>query len=359
MQTYSTAARCRAGLAAVALFLTIGLPLLSAAHARAEEASLPYGPGTARIEIADARTDRPLSGRVWYPTATPEVHQPLGTSKVWQMPDADPEAAPAKGVFPLLVVSHGTYGNTRNQAWLGSALSRRGFIVAMVDHPGTSTFLRDPDQARQLWDRPVDLSRLITWLLEASELGDRIDRKRIYAAGHSLGGFTVAVLGGARFDSRRYRSICSEAGLKKVCAVFSGWSVSETKEDSAAMEVSRKDPRVTRIVSLDLGGTEVLSPKSLEDFDVPVLVFGAERGDMVDQNLESRALAAALPASRVRHVELADGGHFDFMGRCKPEGYELLKVHEPGDEMVCVKGTEEREAQHRRILDEMIDFLQD
>ncbi len=340
---------CRtAALLAVSAFLVL--------PARAGDA-LPFGPGVTRITIEDARADRPLEGDIWYPTATPDQYAIADESKVWQMAPADPDGAPAEGVFPLVVVSHGMYGNTLNQAWLGSALARRGYIVAMVNHPGTSTFLRDPDQTRQLWDRPIDLSRLISFLTEESVYKDRIDRERIYAAGHSLGGFTVMLLAGAEFEPDRYERVCSGEDLPVACQVLTGWSIAKTHVDRTEMAKSRKDPRLAKVISLDLGGTPVLSRDSLGAIDIPVLVLGSGRADMLDQEAESRALAAALTGGKVRHVELEDAGHFDFMGVCKPEGFAILKEHEPGDEIVCIKGYAERIEQHRRILSEILAFL--
>lgn len=317
-----------------------------------------YGPGHAELTVTDERNDRLLTGEVWYPASEPGSVTPAYDSKVWLAPYMDTQSEPAAGSFPLLVVSHGMYGNTRNQAWLGSELARRGFVVAMVNHPGTSTFLRDPEHARQLWERPADLSRLISYMLTASPLRERIDESRIYAAGHSLGGMTVMLLAGAEFDGERYRSICREEPVPVVCKVLGGWSVAETDSDMRQMETSRKDPRVSRVISMDLGGTLTFSPESLAAIDIPVLVFGAGRGDMIDQDIESRALAAALPAGSTRDVELAGAGHFDFMGVCKPGAYALLAEEEPGDEMVCVKGTGERQSQHEKILLEILSFLQ-
>lgn len=333
------------------LFSVAVLPTASASPA------LPYGPGVSEVTVTDARADRPLAGNVWYPTTTPEKFEQADKSKVWQMAPADPGGSAAEGPFPLLVVSHGMYGNTLNQAWLASALARRGFIVAMINHPGTSTFMRDADHARELWERPVDLSRLITFLLEKSPMAGHIDKARIYAAGHSLGGYTVMLLAGARFDAGLYETLCAEDETNVVCPVLKGWSIAETGADRKEMELSREDARVSRVVSMDLGGTPVLSRRSLELVETPVLVLGSGRADMLDQDVESRMLASLLPGKTTRHVELTDAGHFDFMGVCKPEGHEILKVHEPGDEMVCIKGSSERQAQHERIVSELIGFF--
>ena len=79
---------------------------------------------------------------------------------------------------------------------------------------------------------------------------------------------------------------------------------------------------------------------------------------MLDQRLESRAVAAAMKPNLVHHLELEDAGHVDFMGVCTPEGYAILKENIPGDEIVCVKGGAEREAQHRRIVAEILSFFE-
>ena len=319
-----------------------------------------FGSGLVEITIKDDRVDRPLVGHVWYPSTASGTTQPVNKSRVWKVADAYPNGAIAEGTFPLLVISHGMYGNRLNQSWLASELSRRGFIVAMVDHPGTSTFLRDVDQARQLWDRPVDLSRLISFLAKKSKFKHSIDSDRVYAAGHSLGGYTVLLTAGAKFDNTLYQAGCfGDTRIPVTCDVMGQWSVAESKADQLAMAQSRKDPRIRKVISMDLGGTSVFSQKSLAAIDIPVLILGSGRADMLDQNQESRALATALKPHLAYHLELKDAGHFDFLGICKPEGYAILKEKLPGDEIVCVKGGAEREVQHRRIVAEILSFLEE
>lgn len=319
-----------------------------------------FGPGLVQITIKDERSDRPLAGHVWYPSTETGATQPTTKSRVWKVVDAHPNGVMAEGTFPLLIISHGMYGNRLNQSWLASELSMQGFIVAMVDHPGTSTFLRDADQARQLWDRPVDLSRLISFLVKQSMFRHSIDVDRIYAAGHSLGGYTVMLIAGAEFDNTLYQTGClGDTRIPVTCDVLGQWSVAKSKADQLAMSQSRKDPRVRKVISMDLGGMSVFSQKSLAAIDIPILVLGSGRADMLDQNRESRALASALKSHLVRHLELESAGHFDFLGICKPEGYAILKKNLPGDEIVCVKGGAEREVQHSRIVGEILSFLEE
>lgn len=75
--------------------------------------------------------------------------------------------------------------------WLATELAQQGYIVAAPDHPGTTTFNKDADQAAKLWGRPHDLSRVIDVLTTDPKLVGKVDIRRIAAIRHSLGGWTV------------------------------------------------------------------------------------------------------------------------------------------------------------------------
>ena len=120
-----------------------------------------YQAGMREMAIPAPTGQRDLTGLLWFPT---EAKGPLRNdfdSAVWVATPVVKDAQPTKGPFPLVVLSHGLFGNAYNQAWLAAAMARRGYVVAAINHPGTSTFLRDPNQRRQLWQRPKDISRVI------------------------------------------------------------------------------------------------------------------------------------------------------------------------------------------------------
>ena len=58
--------------------------------------------------------------------------------------------------------------------------------------------------ANKLWQRPVDISLLITHLLDDPEWGKAIDPERIDVTGHSQGGFTSLWIGGAKVNRDKY-----------------------------------------------------------------------------------------------------------------------------------------------------------
>lgn len=328
----------------------LGLSLAASTLAAAETET-----GLASLSIQDARTDRPLEGFVWYPTAQTEGAEERHGNPVWQGITAVADGVPIKEARPLIVVSHGMYGNAMNQSWFADAMVDAGYIVAAVHHPGTSTWMREPGHARQMWDRPGDVSRLIDHMLSDPAFAGRVDADRIYMAGHSLGGFTAMLLAGARFDGAGYAQKCAADVDPLVCGIFDRWDVAETPEDVVQMERDLSDPRIKGFAVFDLGGTQSLAPESVAAIDRPMLVFGAPRDlSGLDLEIESRALVQMLPAASTRYVEPESLSHFDFLGVCKPAALELLAEEDPGDVVVCQEGGAARRVDQALVLNAVI-----
>ncbi|MEM7378928.1 MAG: alpha/beta fold hydrolase, partial [Pseudomonadota bacterium] len=328
-----------AALAASALALATHTPALTA------DATTETRVGMAHLSVPDPTGERALTGWVWYPTASDAREAPVLGNPVWAAVDAVENAVPAGGAHPVLLVSHGMYGNTRNQAWLARRLAQRGYLVAAVNHPGTTTRDRRPSESRKLWERPRDLSRLLDALLASPHWRGHVDADRIAAAGHSLGGLTVMRLAGALGDNARHRRLCAADPSHVDCQALSQLNIGHA-EDTARLAESNRDPRVRAVVSMDLGGTQSLDQASLEAITVPVLVMGASRGEQIDQARESRALAARLPEGVRHRFDLPDVGHFDYLGVCTDIGLAILRDEEPEDAVVCERGTAERDAKH-------------
>ncbi len=318
----------------------------------------PFQPAMAELEIEDADSGRTLSGFVWYPT---DASGPLTDdfeSKVWMSTEVVKAAEPASGRFPLVVLSHGMYGNAFNQAWLGGALARKGYVIAAISHPGTSTWSRDPDVTRQLWERPKDVTRVIDYMTTTPGLEDLVDQDRIFMAGHSLGGFTALALAGGRYDAARLERFCAETPDELACGILSDWKIAQTPEDRAQMEADLSEPRIKAFALFDLGGTQSFSDASLGQISRPLLIFGAPiMTSGLTLDIESRALAASLPNGVARYVEPDTLSHFDFLGLCKPGGFELLAEEEPGDEIICQDGGALRREKHDMIVEEVVRFF--
>lgn len=295
---------------------------------------------------------RPLNVTLWYPAADAAPLETVGENAAFVGIRVVRDAAPDGSGHPLAVLSHGHGGSWRNLSWLAAELVDAGYVVAAPDHPGTTTFDRDPAKAAAPWERPRDLTRTIDAVLAVPALG--ADPKRVAAIGHSLGGWTVAALAGARFDPALFARDCEERPASRACMLSDelGLGASRAGEDM-------RDPRVGAFVSLDLGLARGFTPESLGAVEVPSVVFGAgvDIGDLPAE-LESGWLAGHLPERTTRLEMIADAAHFSFMQICKPGAEAMIEAEVPGDGIVCHDGAgRSREAIHDAVAADIIRFL--
>jgi len=303
-------------------------------------------------------SDRPLSASIWYPSQTHFPLERIAENVAFVGTDVVRVGKPMAGDFPLVVISHGYRGNWRNQNWLATRLAQDGYIVASVDHPGTTSFDHSTQAATQWWQRPRDLSRLLDWLLDKSALKPLIDPTSITAIGHSLGGWTVMLLAGAQFDRDQLKQECVLKESPRVCGLMSelGLDKAQIGEPTGSL----KDERIMRVVSLDLGLARSLSRESIQALTTPALVLaaGIDIGDL-PQAEESGFLAQYLSKNQYEYIVYQDAAHFSFMQLCKPGAIEMLEEEELGDGIVCQDGHQRsRDELHQAMYQDIVRFIQ-
>jgi predicted dienelactone hydrolase len=186
---------------------------------------------------------------------------------------------------PVIVISHGLASNRDTFIYLAQHLASYGYAVAVLEHPGTGSrdfgaflkgFGKTPDQ-RDVYFRPLDVKYLLDDLEKQNktvpDMKNRLDVQNVGLIGHSLGGYTVLSLGGARlnFDS-----------LKSVCNVpepdVTSFNLSKLIQCRAInlepREYNLKDQRVKAILTLNpIGGSTMFSREGTKTVDVPVMIF--------------------------------------------------------------------------------------
>jgi predicted dienelactone hydrolase len=300
-----------------------------------------------------------LEAVVWYPAEAGGMPITLGDNPILVGQPVRLDAPVSPGRHVLVVLSHGYSGHWNNQGWLAVDLVRLGYIVAAVNHPGTTTKDMNVAAAARLWERPRDISRTIDALTRDPVWSAAIEANRVAAIGHSLGGWTVAELAGARFDPDRFDVDCKAHRSLAACEAYQKIGAGKDAASRAALAQSLQDPRIKAIVTLDLGLARSFDPGSLARIDRPVLVIAAGMpNDHIPAALESRRLADLLPTATTRYVEIPGAAHFSFLPICKPGGAALLAKESPDDAIVCVDGDgADRAAIHRQVADEIIHFL--
>jgi predicted dienelactone hydrolase len=160
-----------------------------------------------QLEYTD-QDNRQLSIALFYPASVPsgatEVRMPFYTNL--QLYANAPIIS--DGVKrPLIMFSHGHGSNGLYYAWFAQYLASRGYIVATLYHYRANTYDLNMMYTRsKLWQRPLDISKDITFLLKDPMWGPHIDPAKIGVAGHSQGGFTALWIGGVMVNKERFRA---------------------------------------------------------------------------------------------------------------------------------------------------------
>ena len=165
----------------------------------------PYVAGTLDDQLTGG-TGETLTVQVWFPST--DVGQTTVSYDSIYAGDAFTDVSPAcDGPRNVLLFSHG-YGGIRWQSpFLGDHLSSHGWLVVAPDHAANTFFDNDDSRIDELVvRRPADLADAFDWLVAqsadaASPLASCVDEAAGYAvSGHSFGGYTAYVAGGALIE---------------------------------------------------------------------------------------------------------------------------------------------------------------
>ena len=302
-------------------------------------------------------SERPLNTHIWYPSQEYSPLKNIAENAAFLGTRVALKGEPMVGKFPLVVISHGYRGNWRNQNWLATKLAQSGYIVAALDHPGTTSFNHTSELAAQWWERPKDLSRLLDWLFSTSDKAHLIDQSNVTAIGHSLGGWTVMALAGGQFDRQQLKQECINKPNPRVCGLMPelGLDTPQVGESTGSL----KDERVKRVVSLDLGLARSFSRDSLQKLTTPTLILaaGVDIGNLPQAD-ESGFLAQFISTAKSKYKVYPDATHFSFMQLCKLGAIALIEEEEQGAGIICKDGGQRsRESLHQIIFRDILLFM--
>ncbi len=280
---------------------------------------------------------RPISWRAWYPTddEVDEQRRPTGTIASTFVADdslAGARLSGARNQFPAVLLSHGTGGSAAGLAWLGWRLAAQGFIAVGVNHHGnTAVQPYQPEGFLCWWERARDLSVLLDDLLVRGPFVGRLDLCRVFAAGFSLGGYTVLALLGAITDMalfadwsrderwgdgpREFPGLVKEvAPLLKASAVFrASWE---------RQSLSYRDDRIKAALlcapAPTVRGLRVESLRTIGE-PVAIIVGGADLEAPSDDC--AKWLQNYLPNSTLSDLG-SDVGHYVFLSECSDGGQQ-------------------------------------
>jgi predicted dienelactone hydrolase len=334
----------------VTALLVAFVPLGSSPQLSSEpysDALLYSGRGSYLVGIRAAATggETSLELRLWYPAAETErsskatrypyeikMGDPFGTVTFASYKGFAVQDAPAdltQGSYPLVILSPGFSMGSAAYGWLAEHLVSYGFVVLGIEHPD-----QFGEDLAGLWQgtitRPQDVHVVLDYVdaqvQPGGDFAGLIDNETVAVVGHSLGGYTSLVAGGAQIDTQAFEAVCETAyqtedpnawlcdqilpHLAEMAALAGLDAVPETlwPDWSAA--------RVDAIVPL-AGDAYLFGESGLAGISVPVLAMGGTLdGDSPYLWGTHPTYEYASSQSKVR-IGLTGAEHMIFSGPCE------------------------------------------
>jgi predicted dienelactone hydrolase len=301
--------------------LSIVLALCVSAGSPAAEPDRTYPVGIKQVEFADAHYGpRTLSMAVFYPAVIDE-----SSAKLFALPFftkltlyKDAEIAFDGEKRRLVMLSHGRGSTGLSYAWFAQTLASHGYIVAAPYHwransyDSTVAYL-----ANKLWQRPVDISLDIDFLLSDPTWSKYIDPGRIGVAGHSQGGFTALWLGGAKVNRDKY--LAFQQGWKNNQQIPMHLRDALPLDPEPALKV--KDARVKAVFAMAPGIIKAfgMDEEGLKQLDVPAYITVGAGDTQTPPKDNAKFAAKHIPDAKLVIIPGAVD-HEIFVNECDDEG---------------------------------------
>jgi predicted dienelactone hydrolase len=312
--------------------------------------------GIKTIDLPAAHRTEKLQTFVWYPANQGGSDESVGDNALFVGHSALRDAPMEHGKFPLIIFSHGSGGNAPNVAWMASKLAKQGFIVAAPNHPGTTSGDSRPKDTIKVWNRPMDLSAVLTGVLSSTELSAHIDQSNIGLTGFSLGGYAVLAAAGANVDANAYARYCDINNEPiSECGWYAKGGVDMHKIDKVKFNQSNIDKRFTAVASIDPAIAQAYVPESIASISIPTLIINLGKLGNIPWGIDGSKIAAAIQGAQYHTVD--DAVHYSFLGECKPNGKEILAAEGEADPLCDDGGARARSEIHQELIAKIESFF--
>ncbi len=290
-------------------------------------------------------SEAPLEAGIWYPSSAR-----LTNAQQERWPGVAANVPISGARLPLVVLSHGGGGSYEGHYDTAIALARAGFVAAAVSHAGDT--YDDESKVLQLWRRPAQLRRLVTYMLEEWPEHRLLDHERIGAFGFSNGGFTVLVAAGGVPDLMRISSYCQAHASHNLCTSMQKAGVDPSNPGirvPAGAWVA--DSRIKAIVVAAPAFAFAFDQRGLRNVHTPIQLWRAADDQRQPNPYYEEAVRKALPIVPEYHV-VPGAGHFGFLPPCG----EALAAAKP--EICSDAAGFDRAAFHSEFNAEIVRFFQ-
>ena len=288
--------------------------------------------GVREIVIPADSAGPEISARLWTPCAAPSQPFKVDSGGAALTINAVKDCTPSGKGLPLIVVSHGMYGDVFSHHDTAEFLADAGFAVATLDHTqdSISSTRESVDNISSFLVRPVDISRVITFLLSDSQQYVDVDSRRVGFFGFSRGGYTGLVLAGAVPDFHAPPFPCPEEFF--MCKQIRDRNIPEHGPGD--------EPRIKAFVIAD-PISFFPDKSSLQKVAAPIQLWSSAHGGMGVRPEDVASVEQNLPTPPELHRP-SNSGHLSFQFPCSDEEAKAMSficTDPPGFDRADFHGT--------------------
>jgi predicted dienelactone hydrolase len=311
------------------VFKLIGVFIICLTANLSHAASADWGAGLRFIHLKDPVTHTMMSAAVFYPTKAITGSTAIGPLEIAAVQDAPLR----QGRYPLVLLSHGNAASMLSQHDIASALAKRGFVVAAIEHPGDNFRDESGLGTDRVWvGRNLQLIALLDFLLAHPDFAQQLDPTQIGVAGFSAGAYTALLMIGAKPKFDLLQTYC-ERHKSVLCSHNSRVRVSSPPFTVQA------DARVRAAFIMSPVGA-FFDSTSLSDIKAPVYIYAAANDSILPIQSNVLPLHKALQTI-VNYSEIPGADHFIFLSPCTakmkaitpklctdPQGVDRVEIHQ-------------------------------
>jgi predicted dienelactone hydrolase len=255
--------------------------------------------GFEEINVKDQNSHASFPMLMMYPTQTPSQTIQRGPYKL----EVSAHAPIQDGAFPLVIISHGSGGTNITFRNLAAFLVKKGFIVAMPEHPfNNRTNNERHDTIENMVERPRHISQALDLLFQDPKWSTHLKKEKVAMIGHSMGAYTALAIAGGIPHTKHQIEYDPKTKIK------------------SSQEIAvTPDPRVKCLLLLAPAAGWYLSEGALEKVKTPIYILTGEL-DHITPGFHAEIIKKGIPnKAQVTHKEVKNAGHFSFLSPFPPE----------------------------------------
>lgn len=225
---------------------------------------------------------------------------------------------------PVIVISHGLGSDRQTFAYLAEQLASYGFVVAVPEHPGSSSQqlialvtgqAREVAEPAEFIDRPLDITFLLNELAQRSQsdpqFQGRLNLEQVGVIGQSFGGYTALALAGAPLNFEKLQQECGERleQTLDVSLVLQCQALVLPRQD-----YNLSDDRVKAVIAINPITSAVFGQESLSQIQVPTMIVGGTADTIAPALLEQIRPFTWLTTPDKYLVVMEGGTHLSVTG---------------------------------------------